>query len=150
MPIDAETRPLIQGNSHRVPGTRSLNAGDISLGVALGRNVIFISEGHTWKVFSRVSWEQQEAGADPGGWGTGVLGTGHIKCDEVVKLFQRLPCAVLKLREVMAMGLNLGDVGMDWRSRVTMRPQTSLRVDTQDLGGKAGATRMEDRASALP
>lgn len=64
-------------------------------------------------MFSRVSWEQQEAGADPGDWGTGVVGTGHIKRDEVVKLFQRLPCAVLKLWEVTAMGLNLGDVGMD-------------------------------------
>lgn len=66
-----------------------------------------------------------------------------------MKLFQRLLCAGLKLWEATAMGLSIGDMGMDWSSRVNMRPQTSLMVDIQDLGGKTGATRMEDRVARL-
>lgn len=32
------------------------------MGVALGRNIMFTSEGHTWRVFSRVFWEQRRLG----------------------------------------------------------------------------------------
>lgn len=51
--------------------------------------------------------------------------------------------------EVTATGLSLGGMGMDWRSQINVRPQTSLRVDIQDLEENSGVTRMEDRVARL-
>lgn len=77
-----------------------------------------------------------------------MVGTGHIK--HVVKLFQRFPCDGLKLWSLKLKSLprdfSLGGVGMDWRSHVNVRPETSLRAD---VGENSGVTSMEDNVARL-
>lgn len=54
--------------------------------------------------------------------------------------------AVVAEAQVTATGLSLGGVGMDWRSHVNVRSETSLRAD---VGENSGVTSMEDRVARL-
>lgn len=66
MPTDAKT-PTDTGKLLLSPeDTPTECRGDL---LALGRYIIFTSEGHIWRVFSRVPWGLQETGAGPGNWG---------------------------------------------------------------------------------